>query len=95
MSVAFLRAAWRLDRLGTAKAAMSLIGETRMLANLRAWLSGYKTYIALTGVIVTAVAAWAGDEITTVGLIEAILAALAGMALRAGIARGGQSAGDE
>ena len=52
------------------------------------WLKGVKVYILCGGAILTAVGAYAGGEIDVTQLISAIWAALTGIAMRAGIAKG-------
>jgi len=54
---------------------------------MRAWLSGYKAYIAGAGVILTAVAAYANNTMDLSEMITAIFTGLGIMGLRAGIAK--------
>jgi len=51
-------------------------------------LSGYRTYIVCAGAILTAIGAYASKSIDLTTLIQSIFAALAGITLRAGIAKG-------
>jgi hypothetical protein len=54
------------------------------------FLQGYKTYIVCAGAIATAVGAYANKSIDLTTLVQSIFAALGGITLRAGIAKGAQ-----
>lgn len=58
------------------------------MKSIQEWLAGKKTYIVCIGAIVAAVSAFAGGELDTAGMVEAIFAAIMAATLRAGIGKG-------
>ena len=56
---------------------------------IREFLSGRKTYIVGAGAIIAAVLAWTNGTLDNAQAIEAIVAALVAIFLRAGIAKSG------
>jgi len=56
---------------------------------IKAFLSGKKTYLVCAAAVLAAVVAYSQDQVTLIQLIEAILAAIGGMTLRAGIEKSG------
>ncbi len=56
--------------------------------DIRQWLKGKKAHLVLIGAIGTTVFAWSQGAIETKDAVEAIFAALTGMAFRAAYAKG-------
>ena len=57
----------------------------KLLKKIKDFISGYKTYIVCVTAIVGALVAWSEGAISTFELYQAILAAIAGITLRAGM----------
>lgn len=57
----------------------------KFLKKIKDFISGYKTYIVCGVAIISAVAAWSEGAISIVELYQAIIAAIAGITLRAGM----------
>jgi hypothetical protein len=53
------------------------------------WLQGKKTYLVCIAGILAAIIAYLSGEMTMIQMVEAIWAAVAGMTLRAGVAKVG------
>lgn len=60
-----------------------------MLEKIRVAISGKKTYIIMVITIIGTIVAWSQGQIDTQKAIELILAAIAGVTLRAGITKSG------
>ena len=60
---------------------------------VREFLSGKKTYLLLMATIIGTVVAWVEGKVDTMQGIYAIIAALAGMTLRAGVTSNAKSNG--
>jgi len=82
-----LKVAWKIDKLGTARFLAGLAGEMGMFAKIRDFLAGKKTYLVCVAAVVTAVVAWSEGALTVPQLVEAIFAAIAGITIRAGVAK--------
>lgn len=63
---------------------MNILKLFEMIAKAKEWLRGKKVYILGLSTILGTLTAWANNAIDTKGAIEAIIAALTAMALRAG-----------
>ena len=57
------------------------------MQKVKGWLSGKKTYLVCAAAILAAVIAYSQDQVTLIQLIEAVLAAIGGMTLRAGVTK--------
>jgi len=57
------------------------------MQKVKEWLSGKKTYLVCAAAILAAVIAYSQDQVTLIQLIEAVLAAIGGMTLRAGVTK--------
>lgn len=55
------------------------------LSRVRTFLQGKKTYVVGVGAIVGATVAWASGELTNGEVVSAVVAALMGMFIRAGV----------
>jgi hypothetical protein len=64
--------------------AFGFIKESRMTA-IRNWLMGKKTYVVGIGGLIAAVVAWTQGSLDNTEMVEAIVAALLAMTLRAGV----------
>ncbi len=60
-------------------------GKAIDMGKVRLFLQGKKTYLVGLGAIVAAVTAWSGDTMNDTQAIEAIVAALVAMFIRAGV----------
>jgi hypothetical protein len=58
-----------------------------MVEKLRNALSGGKVYLICLGAIIAAVVAFINGEIDVIKLVESVIVAVGGMAMRAGIAK--------
>lgn len=65
------------------------------LREARAFLSGKKTYLIALGAIVAAVAAWAQGTLDNTQAVEAIVAALLALTMRAGVEKTAPTGGAE
>lgn len=62
-----------------------LLGKVIDVKKVRVFLQGKKTYLVGLGAIIAAVTAWSGDTLNDTQAIEAIVAALVAMFIRAGV----------
>ena len=58
------------------------------MTKLKQWLSGKRTYLIMTAGVLTALAGWANDAVTTKELLEVLFAAVGAVFLRAAVAKG-------
>ena len=58
-----------------------------MFSNLKAKISGYKTYAVAAIAILSAIVAWSGNQISTWNALQTILAAIATCTMRAAVSK--------
>ncbi len=58
-----------------------------MFSNLKAKISGYKTYAVAAIAILSAIVAWSGNQISTWNALQTILAACATVTMRAAVSK--------
>ena len=58
-----------------------------MLSNIKDWLAGRKTYLIAAGAIIGVIVAWSTSEMTDLQAIEALVAAILAVTMRAGITK--------
>lgn len=75
---------WR-ERKGKAIDMRPLLLTIQILNKLKTMLKGYKTYVAGTLAIITAIGSYLTDAATLPEALQAILTAVIGMTVRAGI----------
>ena len=63
-----------------------------LLKKIKDFISGYKTYFICLIAIVGALVAWSEGAMSTVELYQAIVAALAGITIRAAVTKSGNPA---
>ena len=57
------------------------------MSKIREWLKGKKTYLVCAAAIIGVVVVWADGDMTNLDAIEAIVKAVFGITLRAGVAK--------
>ena len=77
----------KLPRKEQAKLIAWLLGRVLPMKTIREWLAGKKTYFVAVGAIIGAIAAYASGEIEAFAAIEAIVAAVLAMTVRAGVSK--------
>ena len=65
-----------------------------MFSNLKAKISGYKTYIVAIIAILSAITAWTGNQISLWNALQTILAAIATCTMRAAVQKSQDAAAD-
>ena len=67
-----------------------VLGKVLNMKAIQEWLKGKKTYLVCIGAIIAVVAVWSGGEIDLIHMIEAVVAAVGGMTIRAGVEKSGK-----
>ena len=67
----------------------TVLGKVLNMKAIQEWLKGKKTYLICVGAVIAAVVAWSGGEIDLIHMIEALVAAIGGITLRAGVEKSG------